>query len=52
MLSNVAQDVVDRLADLVVGVGPQVALGVEGLGGAGVPEPRLHGLDRLAVTDE
>ena len=30
---------VDGLAGLVVGVGPQVAVGVEGLGGAGVPEP-------------
>jgi hypothetical protein len=43
---------VDRLARPVVGVGPQVRVGVQGFSGGGVAEPALHGLDRLAVSDE
>jgi hypothetical protein len=36
----------------VLRVGPQVAVGVEGLRGAGMPESSLDGLDRFAVPDQ
>jgi hypothetical protein len=43
---------VDGFACLVFTVGPEVRVRVEGLGGGGVPESRLHDFDRLAVSDE
>lgn len=47
-----AEDLVDRLAGAAVGVGPRVAVGVQRLRLAGVPEPGLDGRDRLAVAGE
>jgi hypothetical protein len=42
---------VDGLSGGVVGVGPEVRVGVEGLGGAGVSEAGLDDSDGLAVAD-
>jgi hypothetical protein len=47
-----AENRVDGDPRPVVGVGPEMAVGVERLGGAGVPEPGLNGLHRLPVPDE
>ena len=46
------EHVVNGGAGLVVAVGPEVAVGVEGLHGRLVPEPSLDGLDRASSTDE
>ncbi len=50
--SGGAQGGVDGVARAVLGVGPQVGVGVEGFRGCGVTESCLHGLDGLAVADE
>ena len=49
---HTTQDPVDGLARPVVGVRPQVRVGIQRLRGGGMPEPALHGLDRLGMPDE
>jgi len=46
------EHVVHGGAGLVITVGPEVAVGVEGLHGRLVAEPSLNGLDRATPTDE
>ena len=46
------EDSVDGLAGAVFGIGPQMRVGVEGLGGAGVSQAGLDDLDRFAVADQ
>src|SRR4029453_11691374 len=47
-----AQDLVDRLAATVLGVRPEMGVGVEGLHCALVAEALLHHFDTLAMADE
>ncbi len=49
---NSAEDGVDGSPRPVVGIGPEMAVGVEGLGGRCVAEPGLDGLHRLPVPDK
>ena len=41
-----------RVTGALIGIRPQVPVGVEGLLCAGVPEALLHGLDALPVADQ
>src|SRR5690349_10929032 len=49
---KISEDSVDGGPRALVVVGPEVAVGVEGLARAGVAQTGLDDLDRLAVTDE
>jgi len=43
---------VDSAAGEILGVGPEMCVGVEGFGRRGVAESVLNGLDGFAVPDE
>jgi hypothetical protein len=49
---KIAEHLVDGLPRLVVGVGPEVAVGVEGLRSAGVAQSGLHGPYGHPVVDQ
>lgn len=49
LLLRLAEDLVDRVACPVLGVGPEMGVGVERLRRARIAKPHLDGLDRLAV---
>ena len=52
IVRKISEDSVDGGPGALVVVGPEVAVGVESLAGAGVAQAGLDGLDRLAVPDE
>ena len=49
---KLTEGLVYGFACAVLGVGPEVGVGVEGLCRAGVAEAGLDGLDRFAVADQ
>src|SRR5689334_21227556 len=51
IVRKISEHSVDGGPGALVVVEPQVAEGVEGLAGAGVPQARVDGLDGLTVTD-